>query len=493
MVSFHLIGRAEAPTLFDANGRPKTPGGSDRPKTPGEERPKTPGGSERPKTPKTPEAPIRSTKKEKSLNPVWNEDFELPLPHGALPAMFVAPPPGADGGGGGARPKTPNGGGGGGESPTRKSKKGKGGGGGESPTKKGKKGKAAGGGSEPGLPKKKSSKELKVDTAPPAATLVVTIDDWDLASGNDFMGRRKIPLLAHLSDGRPRRRWFPLGDTTGATPRGNDGGAAGGEGAGGEGGSGEEERGDVQLILRAYFDPARDLDTVLPLPEQDAPDPHPAKPPNELRVTLVRARGLVAMDSAGLFSKARARVGARRGCARYVCGASGSYIYKYIFAYLYIYIYRPIAPRRQESHRSTTDACHGRASHSFSFPRIVVLSLVRSSPEATTSDPRAVLRLTSGSDEVHASTTKWKQLAPVWLERFVLLADEPAADAEARGTALECTIEDVDEVSGNDFMGVVRVPLAPRLADHAPYRAWHKLLSSKGAKDKERGEVRAAA
>ena len=104
-----------------------------------------------------------------------------------------------------------------------------------------------------------------------------------------------------------------------------------------------------------------------------------------------------------------------------------------------------------------------------------------------------MLRLTSGSDEVHASTTKWKQLAPVWLERFVLLADEPAADAEARGTALECTIEDVDEVSGNDFMGVVRVPLAPRLADHAPYRAWHKLLSSKGAKDKERGEVRAAA
>ena len=167
----------------------------------------------------------------------------------------------------------------------------------------------------------------------------------------------------------------------------------------------------MQLILRAYFDPARDTDTVLPLPAADLlPDPHPTKAPNELRVVLVRARGLIPRDSSGVFAK------------------------------------------------------------------------------ATTSDPRCVLKLSKGSDETFTSATRWKSLNPGGLERFGFLCDDTAEGVLRNECCLEVTVEDVDEMSGNDFMGLAKVPIAP-LADHEPSRAWHKLLSSKGAPDKERGEL----
>ena len=108
--------------------------------------------------------------------------------------------------------------------------------------------------------------------------------------------------------------------------------------------------------------------------------------------------------------------------------------------------------------------------------------------KATTSDPRCVLKLSKGSDETFTSATRWKSLNPVWLERFGFLCDDTAENVLRNECCLEVTVEDVDEMSGNDFMGLAKVPIAP-LADHEPSRAWHKLLSRKGAPDKERGEL----
>ena len=98
--------------------------------------------------------PRVSTKKDNALSPVWHEDFEF--------ALLLPPPP---------------------------------------PKRRGR-----------GAPPPKPAAPV------PLPALVVTVDDWDLASGNDFMGRRKIALPAHLADGRPRRRWYPLGDESGRAP-----------------------------------------------------------------------------------------------------------------------------------------------------------------------------------------------------------------------------------------------------------------------------------
>ena len=68
-------------------------------------------------------------------------------------------------------------------------------------------------------------------------------------------------------------------------------------------------RGDVQLIVRAYYDAERDEHAELHVAEEGAPDAFPDLPPNELHVCLVRARGLLAMDSSGVFAKARSKRG----------------------------------------------------------------------------------------------------------------------------------------------------------------------------------------
>ena len=98
----------------------------------------------------------------------------------------------------------------------------------------------------------------------------MTVGDWDLLGENDFMGRAIVPL-APLADKRASRRWFPLGDEDG-------------DGADGT-------RGEVELALRWVHDPSLDFFDD----DDDAATADFA--PNELRVAVVRARGLPPMDT----------------------------------------------------------------------------------------------------------------------------------------------------------------------------------------------------
>lgn len=105
-----------------------------------------------------------------------------------------------------------------------------------------------------------------------AATLELTVEDRDLASGNDLMGSCSVPLTR-----TPTRAWYPL--------RGEGGAPAG----------------RVEVVAVAVHDPARSL----PVPDAMlAAEAHPAEAANALRIHLIRCSGLPAMDG-GLLSGKR--------------------------------------------------------------------------------------------------------------------------------------------------------------------------------------------
>ena len=93
-------------------------------------------------------------------------------------------------------------------------------------------------------------------------------------SGKSFMGRVTVPLDA-LVAGHPHRAWFVLGSERTGRP------------------DGVAMRGSVELALRWRHNP--DYAEGEPLEETDG-DEWPDKPPNELRVGLIRARKLPAKD-----------------------------------------------------------------------------------------------------------------------------------------------------------------------------------------------------
>ena len=96
------------------------------------------------------------------------------------------------------------------------------------------------------------------------------------------------------------------------------------------------------------------------------------------------------------------------------------------------------------------------------------------------SDPRCTFELT-GVDDPWKSHTVKKCLDPKFHEQFVRLLDVPG---DGSSPSLTVTCEDVDEVSGADFMGQFTVDLGP-LTDHKPVRKWYKLEES----DKRKGDV----
>ena len=105
--------------------------------------------------------------------------------------------------------------------------------------------------------------------------MAVVVEDVDVASGNDFMGRFEVSM-ASLRDRQPQRAWHTLKDQAGA-----------------------EAVGEVELVLRWVYDAS----SALPLPVAfEAPDPDPDEPPNTLKVFLLRARGLAVKDD-NLLSK----------------------------------------------------------------------------------------------------------------------------------------------------------------------------------------------
>ncbi|KAJ1450927.1 hypothetical protein M885DRAFT_531139 [Pelagophyceae sp. CCMP2097] len=112
-----------------------------------------------------------------------------------------------------------------------------------------------------------------------AQVLKVSVEDYDLISGNDFMGEFDIPLRL-LADRALRRSWYPL------------------KGAVSGGGS---DLGSIEIAARWVHDPRRVLALPAAVAETEAAADR-AHAPNELVVALLRARGLVVMD-ANLFSR----------------------------------------------------------------------------------------------------------------------------------------------------------------------------------------------
>lgn len=100
------------------------------------------------------------------------------------------------------------------------------------------------------------------------------------------------------------------------------------------------------------------------------------------------------------------------------------------------------------------------------------------------SDPRCTFAL-AGVDEPWKSHTIKKCLDPKWKEQFVRLLDVPG---DGSAPSLTVTCEDVDEVSGADFMGQFTVNLGP-LTDHKPVRQWYPLQEAEGRKGDVAGHV----
>lgn len=94
------------------------------------------------------------------------------------------------------------------------------------------------------------------------------------------------------------------------------------------------------------------------------------------------------------------------------------------------------------------------------------------------SDPLVILKC---NGQKHRTTTKKKNLEPVWEENFTFRVTSPHE-------SLEVIMEDED-VTMNDFMGKVIVPLL-YLEDKHLEKRWHPLLNSDGLEDGvNRGEV----
>jgi Ca2+-dependent lipid-binding protein/Ran GTPase-activating protein (RanGAP) involved in mRNA processing and transport len=210
--------------------------------------------------------------------------------------------------------------------------------------------------------------------------LEIIVDDWDLSSGNDFMGRCVIPIKP-LKHKKAVRKWYTLApEATGDTLWPD-----------------LEKFGEVELLLKWWYNPALDYSD---LEDPNTVDLHPDKFPNEMKVALLRARNLLVMDKNMFTGKG-------------------------------------------------------------------------------TSDPVVKLSVGTASE---SSTTKYKELEPEWNERFLLSADHLS-------TELDVLVEDVDALSSNDFMGRVKIPLAP-LANKKPVHAWYPLGGKDGDEDDEpRGEV----
>ena len=105
--------------------------------------------------------------------------------------------------------------------------------------------------------------EVKEDGKCPM--LDVTVEDWDLISSNDFLGHVAVPLSGFYSKLR-QRRWYALLDEVT--------------------GPGSQSRcGEIELAVRWVHNPA--------LVHFNHSESYPKLAPNELRIMLVRARGLL--------------------------------------------------------------------------------------------------------------------------------------------------------------------------------------------------------
>ena len=152
-------------------------------------------------------------------------------------------------------------------------------------------------------------------------TLEVVVDDWDLLSGNDFMGR--VPIkVGQFADRQRHKQWYKLRGNAKPGASSPSRGGGGGSPGGGEPEEGGEatakDRGEVQLMTRWVYNP--ELDHFAD------DDGRPDMAPNQLNVALVQGRQLPAMDrklfGGGMTSDPLAKFtcGSQRGKTKAVKG-----------------------------------------------------------------------------------------------------------------------------------------------------------------------------
>lgn len=200
--------------------------------------------------------------------------------------------------------------------------------------------------------------------------LELEVEDYDLLSGNDFMGKCRV-ALKYLQ--KRERLKVPLGDRSGAKDA--------------------KERGEVELEVTLGYDPQYDYFPEEPLHQGE---------PNLLMIGVTRGRDLLPMD-------------------------------------------------------------------------VQLSSMFKGS---TTSDPRASVKI---ANKTFTTEMIPKTLEPQWHARFEVQVEGP-------GHQLEVYVEDVDVLSGNDFMGLCSIDL-DQYADGKRHRHWHSLKDKSGKRDKKRGQV----
>ncbi|KAH8074107.1 hypothetical protein JL721_2669 [Aureococcus anophagefferens] len=355
-----------------------------------------------------------------------------------------------------------------------------------------------------------------------------TMEDYDLASGNDFMGVVSLSMST-LVDRRVRRQWFDLMDKGGKAPK--------------------ESLGKVELALRWRHNP----DKVLHLPEQMEADDDLQKTPNVLRICLVRARGIKVMDKK-LFGKGGSsdpfvtfsldgevrKSTVQKKSLRptyfempcedvdlsllltmedYDLAGSNDFMGE-VRVEIETFEDRELrrwwinlrgGPDRDEAAGSVEIACkwaHDPSNvlelpeefvadeppeHIASEANELLCILMRGKnlpikdknllSKGGTSDPLCELNL---DGVVHKSKCVKKNLNPLWMERF----EFPCEDLEQ---ALSLVVEDYDFVSGNDFMGQATIQLGhfPKIDEREVMRSWFQLaprgvkLEPKQASDKK--------
>lgn len=122
------------------------------------------------------------------------------------------------------------------------------------------------------------------DTSSVGGVLDVVVDDYDMGSGNDFMGQISIPLTT-LTTRQEVRQWYELTEKDGKVP--------------------ESDIGSVLLAVQWVHNPDKIAPIDKPIdfnsPKYECDDGDYAKDPNQLCIYLIRAYDIKVMDT-GLLS-----------------------------------------------------------------------------------------------------------------------------------------------------------------------------------------------
>ena len=286
----------------------------------------------------------------------------------------------------------------------------------------------------------------------PALSLTMTVDDYDMGSGNDFMGQIKVPMV-DLKTGEESRVWRRLanlqGDDTSkslgdilvglhwvydndlklpeksknifqkakASVTGDSEQAAAGVDA---------TPAEVQELTD--LDLAEQMQTIPSLKADDVK--MDGKIPNELHVLVIKAKYILAMDGKGILGGIKAPSFGRRSKKKQEDGEAGK----------------------------------------------------KKTKTKGTSDPFVSVTTSSKNSPTFKTDTIKKTLEPVWKSnnKFVINETDP-------GSKIEFEIRDADKLT-TEFMGKLVIDMK-KLSSRREVREWFQFTDKNGRVDKDRGRL----